>query len=133
MRGVHRANSVRGEYDGFMTTTARASFADEIARISELGNLTAGHLAEATGGDRSSARRWRNGTRTPAGEHLTRALELAALVDRLAQVMDTDYIPTWLIKPIARLDDRRPVDAIREGDYRAVSKVVATLEETPVT
>lgn len=42
------------------------------------------------------------------------------------------YIPTWLVKPIARLDDRRPVDAIREGDYRSVSKLVAALEGMPV-
>ena len=54
------------------------SLAEEIARVSRLGNLTAAHLADATGGDPSSARRWRNGTRTPAGKHATRALQLAA-------------------------------------------------------
>lgn len=46
--------------------------------------------------------------------------------------MDTSYIPTWLIKPIVRLDDRRPVDAIRDGDYREVSRLVAALEDMPV-
>lgn len=119
-------------YYGAMTTVAQASLAEEISRVSRLGNLTAAHLADATGGDRSSARRWRNGTRTPAGEHAIRALELTALVERLAQVMDTSYIPTWLVKPIARLDDRRPVDAIRDKDYRSVSRLVAALEEMPV-
>ena len=115
-----------------MTTVAHTSLAEEIARVSRLGNLTAAHLADATGGDPSSARRWRNGTRTPAGKHATRDLQLAALVERLAQVMDTSYIPIWLVKPITRLDDRRPVDAIRDGDYRSVSKLVAALEEMPV-
>ena len=115
-----------------MTTVAHTSLAEEIARVSRLGNLTAAHLADATGGDPSSARRWRNGTRTPAGKHATRALQLTALVERLAQVMDTSYIPIWLVKPITRLDDRRPVDAIRDGDYRSVSKLVAALEEMPV-
>lgn len=115
-----------------MPTVSRASLSEEIARVSQLGNLTARHLAEATGGDPSSARRWLQGTRTPSGEHATRALELTALVERLAQVMDTRYIPIWLIKPIARLDDRRPVDAIREGDYREVSRLVAALEDMPV-
>jgi hypothetical protein len=114
-----------------MTTVAQTSLAEEIARVSRLGNLTAAHLADATGGDPSSARRWRSGSRAPAGEHATRALELTALVERLAQVMDTSYIPIWLIKPIARLDDRRPVDAIRDGDFRSVSRLVAALEEMP--
>ncbi|QDO88058.1 hypothetical protein FNH13_06595 [Ornithinimicrobium ciconiae] len=115
-----------------MTTVAQTSLAQEIARVSRLGNLTAAHLADATGGDPSSARRWRNGTRAPAGEHASRALQLTALVERLAQVMDSTYIPVWLVKPIARLDDRRPVDAIRDGDYRSVSRLVAALEEMPV-
>lgn len=115
-----------------MTTVAQASLAEEIARVARLGNLTAAHLAAATGGDPSSARRWLHGARTPAGAHATRALELTALVERLVHVMDLSYIPTWLIKPIARLDDRRPVDAIRDGDYRAVSRLVAALEGMPV-
>lgn len=111
---------------------AQTSLAGEIARVSRLGNLTATHLAEATGGDPSSARRWRNGTRTPTGEHASRALELTALVERLVLVMEPTYVPVWLVKPIARLDDRRPVDAIRDGDYRSVSRLVAALEEMPV-
>lgn len=115
-----------------MTTVAQTSLAEEISRVASLGNLTAAHLAAATGGDPSSARRWIQGVRTPAGQHATRALELTSLVERLAQIMDPAYIPTWLIKPIARLDDRRPVDAIRDGDYREVSRLVAALEDMPV-
>ena len=100
-------------------TVSQTSLTDEIVRVSRLGNLSASHLAEATGGDPSSAWRWLRGERTPSGEHATRALELEALVERLAHVMEATYIPVWLIKPIERLDDRRPVDAIRAGDYPA--------------
>lgn len=116
-----------------MATVARASLAHEISRVSQLGNLTASHLAQATGGDPSSARRWLRGTRAPSGEHAARALELTSLVERLAQVMEATYIPIWLIKPIERLGDRRPVDAIRSGDYRSVSRLVASLEGMPVS
>jgi len=116
-----------------MSTVAQNSLAEEIARVSHLGNLTASHLAAATGGDPSSARRWLRGTRTPSGEHATRALELTALVERLAHVMDATYIPVWLLKPIERLDDRRPIDVIRTGEYRRVSRLIASLEGTPVS
>ena len=116
-----------------MTSVAYASLAAEIARVGELGHLSAAHLAAATGGDPSSARRWLRGTRAPSGAHAVRALELTSVVERLAQVMHADYIPIWLIKPIERLDDRRPVDAIRAGDYRSVSRLVATLEGMPVS
>ncbi len=116
-----------------MTTVAHASLAQEIARVSALGNLTASHLAEATGGDPSSARRWLRGVRAPSSEHAVRALELTSLVERLAQVMEPTYIPIWLIKPIERLDHRRPVDVIRSGEYRSVSQLVASLEGMPVS
>jgi len=115
-----------------MTAVARASLAAEIARVGRLGHLTAVHLADATGGDPSSARRWLRGTQAPSGAHAARALELTSLVERLAQVMQPTYIPIWLIKPIERLDHRRPVDAIRTGDYRSVSRLVASLEDMPV-
>lgn len=115
-----------------MTTVAQQSLAEEIVRVSQLGNLTAAHLAEATGADPSSARRWLHGTQAPSGEHAKRALELTALVERLAQVMEPTYIPVWLRKPVARLGDRRPVDAVRSGDYRSVSRLVASLEDMPV-
>jgi uncharacterized protein (DUF2384 family) len=116
-----------------MTSVAQVSLTDEVARICHLGNLTATHVADATGADVSSARRWIHGIRTPAGGHATRILQLAALVDRLAQVMDPAYIPVWLIKPVARLDDRRPVDVIRDGNYPSLSQLVASLEGMPVT
>ncbi len=116
-----------------MATVSQLSLAEEIARVCQLGHLTASHLAAATGGDPSSARRWRRGQRTPSGAHAARALELTALVERLALIMDASYIPVWLIKPVERLDDRRPVDAIRAGDYRSVSRLVASLEGTPVS
>lgn len=116
-----------------MTAVAHTSMAAEIVRVAELGHLSAAHLAAATGGDVSSARRWLRGTQAPSGAHAVRALELTSLVERLVQVMRTDYVPIWLVKPIGLLDDRRPVDAIRAGDFRSVSRLVATLEGMPVS
>jgi len=100
-----------------MTAVAHAPLAAEIVRVGKLGHLTAAHLADATGGDPSSAIRWLRRTQTPSGAHAAQALELASLVERLAQVVQPTYIPIWLIKPIERLDDRRPVDVIRAGGY----------------
>lgn len=115
-----------------MSTAAHASLAQEVARVCALGHLARTHLAAATGADASSARRWHNGTHTTTGRHASRVIELIALAERLVLVMDATYIPLWLIKPITRLDDRRPVDAIREGDNRSVSQVVAALEAMPI-
>lgn len=116
-----------------MATVADRSLTDEIVRVAGLGHLTTEHFAAATGADPSSVRRWLKGGRTPSGSHARRALELTALVERLVTVMDATYVPVWLVKPIERLDGRRPVDAIHEGDFRVVSRLVASLEGMPVS
>lgn len=116
-----------------MVTVADRSLTEELVRVAGLGHLTPEHFAAATGADASSARRWLRAGRTPSGAHARRALELTALVERLVTVMDPTYVPVWLIKPVERLDGRRPVDAIAEGDFRAVSRLVAALEGMPVS
>ena len=47
-----------------------------------------------------------------------------------AEVGDTTaaYVPVWLVKPLTLLDDERPIEAIARGQYRAVSRMVAQLE-----
>jgi hypothetical protein len=42
--------------------------------------------------------------------------------------MDPRYVPVWLRKPIALLDDDKPLDVIAMGGYRRVSRVLAGLE-----
>jgi hypothetical protein len=55
-------------------------------------------------------------------------LELVAIVDRLTDVMDEDYVAIWLQKPLPALDDDTPLDALGGGRYRSVSRLVAELE-----
>ena len=49
-------------------------------------------------------------------------------MERLQLVMDPAYVPVWLVKPLPLLDDERPIEAIAHGNYRAVSRLVAQLE-----
>jgi len=49
------------------------------------------------------------------------------------RVMDPSYISIWMRKPIPALDDRKPLDVIRDGDYREVSRIVAALESPPAS
>ena len=111
--------------------TTQHSMTREIRRVTDEG-VTVAQLAQATGVTLSTARRWKQGTSVPVGDHATKMLELTSIVERLTQIIDPDYVPIWLSKPIPRLDDRRPVDAIAAGDYREVSKLVGSLEEMPV-
>ena len=99
----------------------------EVRRVRDAGLETV-DIAEATGVDRSTVSAWLSARRTPTGERRNRLIELSAIVERLQRVMDPAYVPVWLVKPLTLLDDERPIEAIARGDYRAVSRLVAQLE-----
>jgi hypothetical protein len=109
------------------------AFASEAAHIRDIGCLTAGDIARATGADETSARAWLRDDRSPSGAHAERLAELSSIVERLALLMRAEYIPVWLRKPLALLDDDKPLDVIADGEYRRVSRVVAGLESSGVT
>jgi hypothetical protein len=108
-------------------------FAGEAAHIQEIGHLSVGDVARATGSDDSTVRAWLNETRSPTGNRAERLAELSSVVERLAHVMEGTYIPVWLRKPNQLLDDDKPLDVIARGDYRHISRLIAALEGSPAT
>jgi uncharacterized protein (DUF2384 family) len=77
----------------------------------------------------STARAWLAHTRSPTGERAERLIELSALVERLARVMEPSYIAVWLRKPVPALEERKPIDVIASGDYMRVAELISALEE----
>ena len=106
------------------------AFAGEAAHIREIGHLTVPDIARATGANETTVRAWLRDDRSPSGDHAERLAELSSIVERLVRVMQATYVPVWMRKPIALLDDDKPLDVIAAGEYRRVSRVVAGLEGT---
>lgn len=104
------------------------AFAREASYISEIGHLSYRDIARATGAGDSTVRAWIRGTRAPTGERAERLVELSAVVERLARVMDPAYIPVWLRKPVGALDDEKPIDVLSSGEYRRISRLISELE-----
>lgn len=109
----------------------RHPFIREAVYLHEIAQLTDADIGRATGVARSTARAWLAHTRSPTGERAERLIELSALVERLARVMEPSYIAVWLRKPVPALDERKPIDAISDGDYMSVAGLVSALEEAP--
>jgi hypothetical protein len=103
-------------------------FASEAAHIKDIGHLTVPDIARATGANETTVRAWVRRDRSPSGAHAERLAELSSIVERLVQLMEPGYVPVWMRKPIALLDDDKPLDVIAAGDYRRVSRVIAGLE-----
>jgi transcriptional regulator with XRE-family HTH domain len=113
-------------------TAAPSPFVREACFVSDTG-LSDRDIARATGAASSTVRAWLAGTRTPTGDRAERLVELSALIERLARVVDPSYIPVWLRKPVPALDDDKPLDVIGRGDYRRIAALVSALEESPTT
>lgn len=104
------------------------TFAREASYIREVGHLSDRDIARATGAGVSTVGAWMRRTRTPTGQRAERLAELSAVVERLGRVMDPEYIPVWVRKPIAALDGEKPLDVLARGDYRRLSRLISELE-----
>lgn len=104
------------------------AFAREVAYVREVGHLSDKDIARATGAGVSTVGAWMRRARTLSGVRAERLAELSAMVDRLARVMDPDYIPVWMRKPVAALGDDKPLDVLARGDYRRLSRLISELE-----
>src|SRR5580765_3145338 len=104
------------------------AFADEAIRVRRTGHLSDRDIARATGAGVSTVGAWLRRTRSPRGERAERLVELSAMVERLARVMDEEYIPVWLHKPLPALGDEKPIDLLAQGEWRRVARVISELE-----
>ena len=57
-----------------------------------VGHLSEAGVARATGSGRSTVGAWLRGTHQPTVQRLERIAELSALVERLARVMEPEYL-----------------------------------------
>jgi len=104
------------------------AFVREAVYVHEVGRLSDRDIARATGAGVSTVGAWLRRARTPSGVRAERLAELSAMVERLARVMDPDYIPVWMHKPVAALGDDKPLDVLARGDYRKLSRLISELE-----
>jgi hypothetical protein len=93
-----------------------------------MAHLSDAQIGGAVGAAPSTVRDWFARRSSPTGKRAERVAELGEIVDRLARVMEPDYIPVWLSKPVEALDDRQPLELIARGKARQVARVISELE-----
>ena len=104
------------------------AYADKVIRIRQHAPLTERDIARATGVEVSTVSAWLSRTRAPTGRRAARLVELSAIVDRLAAVLETDYVPVWLNRPLVALGHRKPIDVLAGSGYEELSRLIAVLE-----
>lgn len=73
--------------------------------------------------------RWLQGETEPRPEARERLLELIAVLDRLSGVLQPSAAHDWLFTPSPVLDHHKPVDLLRNREYRKVLGAIDALAE----
>ena len=85
-------------------------------------------IAEAIGVNRAQLRRWREGRTEPSPENADRLVGLDAVVELLTGYLEPSAIRDWLEGFNAHLQNRRPIDLLREGSLAEVMAAVQALK-----
>jgi putative toxin-antitoxin system antitoxin component (TIGR02293 family) len=73
--------------------------------------------------------RWLHRQASPRPDSRERVLELLAVLDQLSGVLQAHAAHDWLFSPNPMLDHHKPVDLLREGEYRMVLGAIDALAE----
>jgi hypothetical protein len=116
-----------------MLTKTTISCVDEVAHIQDLGRLSWADIARATTANEATVHAWSRGQREAEGSRADRLQELEEIVSRLALVMQPHYVPVWIRKPLAVLDNERPLDVIAAGESYRLLPVLEGIEALAIS
>ena len=91
--------------------------------------LDPGDLARVLDTSPRTVSRWLTSRSTPRPDARERLLELIAVLERLAGVLTPQASHDWLFTPNPELDNYKPVELLRRGDYRQVLALIDAMAE----
>jgi len=103
--------------------------AERLKLSSEQAALDQSDLARLLDTDPRTVGRWLQQESSPRPDARERLLELIAVLDRLSGVLKPQPAHDWLLSPNPALDHYKPVELLREGDYRRVLGAIDAMGE----
>jgi putative toxin-antitoxin system antitoxin component (TIGR02293 family) len=86
-------------------------------------------IARAIDANPRTVARWLQGDTEPRPDARERLLELIAVLERLSGVLQPDAGHDWLFTPNPLLDNHKPVDLLRDREYRQVLGAIDAMAE----
>ncbi|HEX2077622.1 MAG TPA: hypothetical protein VHG08_07925 [Longimicrobium sp.] len=86
-------------------------------------------MAEMLGLDRTRLIAWKKGTSAPRHGHVRYLADVATTVDTLLRFLHPSVVAAWLTTPQYELDDRTPVEMLRQGNLPEVLQTVNATEQ----
>jgi putative toxin-antitoxin system antitoxin component (TIGR02293 family) len=91
--------------------------------------LDPAEIARALEANPRTVARWLHGETEPRPDARERLLELIAVLELLSGVLNAEAAHDWLFTPNPALDHHKPVDLLREREYRRVLGAIDALAE----
>lgn len=103
--------------------------ADRLEHASVRVELDQADLARVLDTNPRTIARWLHRQSSPRPDSRERVLELLAVLEQLSGVLQARAAHDWLFSPNPLLDHYKPVDLLREGDYRRVLGAIDAMAE----
>ena len=110
-------------------TNAMTIYAERLTNIKQRAGLSQEDVARVVGASTRTVARWAAGANAPRGITRERLLELAAVSQQLAKVMNREGAAAWLHEPNPLLKNARPVDLVAQGRYQEVLDLIDAIAE----
>jgi putative toxin-antitoxin system antitoxin component (TIGR02293 family) len=102
---------------------------ERLERAADRIDLDRGELARALDASPRTLSRWLSRQSSPRPGAKERMLETVAVFDRLSSTLTPSAAHDWLFMPNGTLENHKPIDLLREGQYRVVLGAVDALAE----
>lgn len=113
-----------------MSTRAPSSLAvQRLGEVMQEAAIDASGVARILSKDKKTVNRWLTRRAAPRWDVKETVLALNVVLDRLSNVVEPGSAEEWLFTPNVALENRRPVDLIRRGDYTTVLNLIDAVGE----
>lgn len=103
--------------------------ASRLGEASERVELDQADLARVLDTNPRTVARWLHRQASPRPDSRERVLELLAVLEQLSGVLEAQAAHDWLFSPNQLLDHYKPVDLLREGEYRQILGAIDAMAE----
>jgi putative toxin-antitoxin system antitoxin component (TIGR02293 family) len=103
--------------------------AEKLERATARLELDQADIARAVDANPRTVSRWMQRQTQPRPGARERLLELIAVLERLSGVLEPAAAHDWLFTPNPGLEHHKPLDLLREGEYRRVLGAIDAMAE----
>ena len=111
------------------TRTSTSQAVQRLGEVMEAAEIDTTGVARILSKDAKTVRRWLASKAAPRWDAKETVLALNVVLERLAEVGEAGSAEEWLFTPVPALSNRRPVDLIRDGQFREVLDLIDAIGE----